>query len=359
MEWGGIFLVLAVISYNTPLLLLPFFIPLLYLTRTKSKLNNYLRFGLLLGIFVIVVGYLLPLLNQKSGITIFTDETTWSNWIEWRYSMWQPLLPFLGNKWIYYSLVIFRNFFNSFFPQFLVIGGGTHPWHQLPGWSHITYLLYLLGIWGVVTSFFDIKKLEKPDRANHFRWSILITFFFSLAPSIVTVDSPHATRSLLFIFIWLLMAGIGFDDLLQRIKKSKFKKYATSFLTFLLLVNLIYFIFYIRSYFSNDYFSYQNYSFKSGFEKIVTEIDKKYPDEEVAVVDPTGYQYILLAWYEKTQPDLYLNSNVRQLPDTIGMQYGEKVGRYHFIANKKDVSPEETVLVNWNEEKGIWEVEQR
>ncbi|PJC42931.1 MAG: hypothetical protein CO040_01820, partial [Candidatus Pacebacteria bacterium CG_4_9_14_0_2_um_filter_36_8] len=56
-------------------------------------------------------------------------------------------------------------------------------------------------------------------------------------------------------------------------------------------------------------------------------------------------EYILLAWYLKVPANEYLDNNVRQLPDKIGFSYGERVGRFHFIANPNDKAADEEVLL--------------
>ena len=79
----------------------------------------------------------------------------------------------------------------------------------------------------------------------------------------------------------------------------------------------------------------------------VREIEEKYPEEKVAIVDSSGYQYILTAWYLQTSPQQFFETIVKQLPDRIGFKYGEQLTHYHFIANASDRDETETVLVEW------------
>jgi len=107
-----------------------------------------------------------------------------------------------------------------------------------------------------------------------------------------------------------------------------------------------------------DYFkkypSYADTTFQTGFSQVVEWIESTQKEKQVAVVDPTGFQYILLAWYLKLDPSYYLDNTVRQQADNIGFKYGERVGRYHFVVSDKDVSPEEKIVVIWDLNKKNW-----
>ena len=79
---------LGVFTYNTPWLLLPFFIIYTYLVWPKNKNKNkkelWLLIAMMIALFVFGAKVFLSLTSQKSGITIFTDETTWDSWIKYR-----------------------------------------------------------------------------------------------------------------------------------------------------------------------------------------------------------------------------------------------------------------------------------
>ena len=82
----------------------------------------------------------------------------------------------------------------------------------------------------------------------------------------------------------------------------------------------------------------------------------KFISVPIAIVDPSGYKYILTAWYLKITPDQYFATNVRQLPDKIGFRYGERVTHYHFIANSADRSDDEKVLLQWVSKTEQWRI---
>jgi hypothetical protein len=85
-----------------------------------------------------------------------------------------------------------------------------------------------------------------------------------------------------------------------------------------------------------------------GFDSMIQLIEKQNPQKTaVAIVDPSGYQYILTAWYLKIPAEQYFATNIRQLPDKIGFRYGQQVTHYHFIAKSGDRVPSEKILLEW------------
>jgi hypothetical protein len=339
---GFILLMAACLIYNTPLLILPALLPVLFVLSRKIDKKTIARWlGVVLVMLFMVIA-LWPVLTQKSGITIFTDETIWANWITQRESMQGIEKLVMGSKYVNWVKLMGGNFISSFSYKFLVTEGGNHPWHSIPGWGHLSWMTYILGLVGMVSLGFKIKNKQNKNRA-----AFLLLMLLSLAPAVVTVDAPHTTRSLVFIFGWVVMAGIGIERVL------KYKKMSKLLLALVILLQVNYFSSYVSSYWTN-FKTEQISTYQDGFEEVVAKLENDHPNTAVAIVDPSGYQYILLAWYLKMDPSLYLESNIRQLPDTIGMRYGEQVGRYHFIGVKADRKADEKVLVGWHEKKKKW-----
>ena len=339
---GFILLMVACLIYNTPLLILPSLFPVFFVLSKKVDKKTMTRWLGVILVMVFMVIALWPVLTQKSGITIFTDETIWANWITQREGMQGLEKVIMGSKYVNWIKLMGGSFIDSFSYKFLVTEGGNHPWHSIPGWGHLSWTTYILGLIGMVSLGVKIKKKENKNRV-----AFLLLMLLSLAPAVVTVDAPHTTRSLVFIFGWVVMAGIGIERVLS------FNKISRILLVLIMLLQVNYFSSYLSSYWTNFKLE-QKATFQDGFEEVVAKVENDHPNTAVAIVDPSGYQYILLAWYLKMDPSLYLESNIRQLPDTIGMRYGEQVGRYHFIGDKADRINDEKVLVEWNEKKKKW-----
>lgn len=349
---------LSIFTYNTPFLLLPFVLLLLPLHRGLKKFKDWIlpTLGLLL-IFALGVFVLLPVSAQKSGITIFSDETVWRQSITYRAQFVQPLQATLGHKYLFYLQIMAKNFLGSFSPTFLVTQGGAHPWHSLPNYGHFYWSLYLLIIIGIGLSAYILShrylffwQKKKPAPSNNFSYhlkTLLYLTIISLLPSIITVDSPHTTRSLFFFFFISLLA---IKTLSFIYKKFNYK------LLWLGLAAI--FIFesstYLYRYFI-DYPQHQPVSLRPGFESVIKDANRLYADRAVAIVDDGGYQYISTAWYLKLDPQLFLSTIIKQDPDRIGFRYGQQVANYHFIAHPNDRDPSETVLVFW---QGNWQIEE-
>jgi 4-amino-4-deoxy-L-arabinose transferase-like glycosyltransferase len=351
---GLILIALANFTYNTPFLLLPFITILLILSRGLKQWQKWLAPVLgLISIFLIFSIIFVPLTSQKKGITIFNDETTWNNYIQYRSSftsLW--LQKTVGNRWVYNVELAGKRLIDTFSYRFLVSQGGSHPWHALPGKGHIYLLNYLLGWLGLVVLFISLAKIIsqretaksitpiKPDMVMG------ILLFVSLLPSIVTVDSPHATRSLLFFYLFIIL-GIRNWELINHYLIKRLK--LSHSLTFILIILMLFIesSLYLYRYFSY-YPDHQPASLKVGLKETVQEVEQKYPDHQIAYVDGQGYDYILVAWYNKTSATDFFQSINKQLPDKIGFRYGDRLTHYHFIADSKDRAESETILVEWD-----------
>jgi len=344
----------AVLVYNTPLLLLPFIILTIPLLRGFKQYQKW--FLLCLGLsFVLIFSLfnLLSITSQKSAITIFSDETTWMRYTQYRENFTGLNQTLLGNKYVYWLKIIITNFINSFSPRFLVTLGGKHPWHTAFGFSHFSWTVYLLGIAGIIHAFIKRKKTRR-----------ILTYllFVGLFPAVITVDAPHATRSLFFFFIFTFLSVMFIsnnEEIINKFFKAQLKiknklvknnLFVFTILLFLLFESFAYF----KSYFID--YPQNQLMFAPGFDGAVQKLEKNYPDQKIAIVDGGGYQYILLAWYLKIPPQDYLNNNVRQLKDKIGMKYGERVLNYHFIAEEADRSDNEKFLLTW--ENNQWKIKE-
>ena len=348
-------MLLASFTYNSPLLYTPFFILALVIDRGVKQYQNWLVPVLGLALSAVFSGaILLPVSSQKSGITIFTDETVWASFIAYRRSLPAWAVNFIGNKFVYWTQIISKNLADSFSFRYLVANGGSHPWHNLPNHGHLTWSIYFLGLFGLGASLFQLaKKLLNTknsfDQRDKTKLLVIYTLIFSLVPAVITVDAPHATRSLMFFFTFSLLAVKGLKILLNLLAKY----HQQIWICFLLVLSLETSI-WLKKYFI-DYPQNQK-MFKPGFDILIQELEQRFPDKEVAIV-ADGYQYILAAWYLKLDSSTYFETNVRQDPDRIGLRYGQQVDNYHFIDSKDDRSDSEQILVFWNQELDQWDLE--
>ncbi|MBD3279130.1 MAG: phospholipid carrier-dependent glycosyltransferase, partial [Candidatus Pacebacteria bacterium] len=354
----------AIFTYNTPLILLPFVLVALPLWRGLKNWQQWLlpMLGLTV-VFVIGLLQLLPLVSQKGGITIFSDELTTLNYYAYRTQFTGLARTVIGNRYLYYLPLIIKNYLASFSPRFLVTNGGAHPWHTQPDFGHLTWLIYGLGLLGLFTSLVKLFKVVKKQQqgqlqlTNQFRDNLLMIYLLiiSLVPAAITVDAPHATRSLLFFFMFSFFAIKGLATLKMVLTAGflplKNLKPDLIIMTLAMLIILAE----ASNYFYHYFVDYPNNqaTLKPGFDQVIRQVAQQYPQDQLAIVDGSGYQYILLAWYLKIPAQQYLTSNQRLQPDKIGFSYGERVGRFHFIAQSSDKGDQEKVVLEWSGRKWL------
>jgi len=353
-------------TYNTPLLLMPFFALLISIMRGARNYRYWVvTSAALLIVFLAIWMILTPLTSQKSAITIFAHETIVTAYPIYRAQfngIWSSLL---GNQYLYYGRLIVMNLLASFGGNFLVVNGGAHPWHSIPGWGNINWLIYVLLLASVFWIIYRVsshlinlvrahksffKSLARPWINSSLGRMLIVLYvvIIALAPATITADAPHTTRSLLFLALIPILISLTFADILPSmagIKKTSVRQLELSIFVGLTLVSLICFSRYLFAYFTR-YPSIQTIIFQSGFDEFIKQVDDQSQDQAVAIVDPSGYQYILLSWYLKISPEEFFSSVIRQAPDRIGFRYGEQVAQYHFISQRADRN-EEQLLVEW------------
>lgn len=344
----------ASLTYNTPLLLLPFVVVLIPFIRGLKKWREWLLPVAGLGVvFVLVSWLLLPLTSQKQGITIFSDEAIQLEYGEYRQQFVGPMQKILGNRYVYYLPLMMERAVSSVSPHFLVQQGGSHPWHQLPGYAHLYWSVWLLGWVGVLFALVRASTQLKQQKLQPFPLAFLYLTVVALLPSVVTVDSPHATRSLLFMVLWCLWAVVGVRGLAGLVKQNlKHPLVARLVLPVVILALVLESSLYFHAYFTG--YPEQQGALLPGFDQQLAVIEAEHPNLPVAVVDPDGYHYILLAWYLRVPPSVFFETVIRQQPNQIGFRYGQQVGRYHFIGAAEDRQESEQVLLEWDGEQEYW-----
>ena len=346
---GLLFCILSVFTYSAPLLCLPFLVSIIILNRGLKKWQKWLPVAV--GTGLILIGSWLffnQITAQKSSITIFTDSTVRANYINYRQSLSGDLPTLSGNQYVYWFKLIVSNLGKSFSPQYLITQGSSHLWHSISNHSHLYWSVYFLSLVGIVTSLLIVIKTQLKTKRSKNLLSLVLLLFVSLIPSIVAVDAPHAPRSLLFFVIMVVLAVIGLEQV-GRFVKNK------------LLIQLIFISILAleaSSYFKNYFIVYpqQQAVLQPGFDIAIQETNQRFKEESIAIV-ADGYQYILAAWYLKLDPQIYFLTNIRQNTDTIGLSYGQQVANYHFIADREDRVEAESLLLFWDENKELWQIE--
>lgn len=359
---------LAICTYNTPLLLLPaliIWIPFWCgIKRPKLWLPIVLS---LLGVFVIFFFLLQPIMNRKSTITIFSDPLVMSEYPQYRAQYSGIGQKLLGNKYVYFAQIVTKNSFKSFSYEFLVERGGGHPWHQPPGASHLTLPLYWLALLGVIFLIRDIlRSLFSKWKDVYLSWSetilgknLTILYFLcvGLIPAVVTVDAPHATRSLFFLTILIISAVFAIEKLLYWFSlavKNKLNASIVLIASTILILGISFGV-YLNDYWTR-YTREQPALLQAGLKPLIEQMPISFSNKKIAVVDKTGYAYILFAWYAKIEPVRFFNTIERLSQDTIGFSYGKQVGNFVFYTSKEEAATQSDLIVEWRDKEGQWKV---
>lgn len=330
----------ALCTYNTPLLLLPalmFIIIFIYGTNNWKKM-----FFPLLGICIVALFFLYQtqdLLQQKKGITVFSDATVFSLYPAYRERFSGLSQTLLGNTTSYYAFIVTENVMRTFSPKFLALQGGAHPWHSLSGYGHLFRFEYILTAAGIITLVITSIGIAIQSNNKTGRKGILISLIIfilieilAVLPSAVTVDAPHATRSLFAIYFLLFIAMSGYQLLLsQKSWKVSYmlKRFRLPLLGLVIVVQLTNTVIFV-SQLNTEHRSHVAISIFPGLSEFLTMYSAGLTENTVYVYDESGYLYILFAWYDRVSAHDFFNTIQRNNKDSIGFSYGSAVGRFKF-----------------------------
>lgn len=320
-------LLAGIFTYNTPLLLAPFLLLGLGIYGVGRQWRPVLLTGLAVVLPMLLGGVMLwQLSSQKAGISIFTDPTITTQIAE-RYTAAQTLPERLvASRWLVYSRLIIKNVLASWSPVFLVTHGGSHPWHSIPQAAHLTWFSYGLGLVGVLATVVTavLRFYHRQNWSLKHRSQLLLLWLFiaGLAPAVITVDAPHATRSLLFLTLWVVFAALGTDQVLSWIEHHKPKLLRSAQLVLIswaICCSVRYLYLYFVRYPSTQAM------FQPGLAQTLPALANS---TKPILVAGDGYTYISLAWYQPIMPSEFLKTIKRHPVDTIGFAAGKTVGNY-------------------------------
>jgi hypothetical protein len=335
---------LAIFFYNSPLIILPALSVLPLLGNPRNTFKTWLPQGLfILLIWLAWMVLLHQLVGQKSKITLFDDPTIRSEYLAYRQSMSEPWLTVFGNQYLYYGGRVMQNYFSLYQPGFLLNNQNGHPWHALNGHGYVTLPILMLSMLGILLSGYGYYR--KQNR----RFILVVVYILLLAPlpGAITVNAPHATRSLLFFWILAVLSGYILAALIKRAVWGRIISFALLFLA------VFYFYHYIHDY----------HLFFPENSRVIWH-DQLYPTIETTqntrntppiIYDPRGFDYIRAAWYGKVPPVTYFNTSVKSPPDIINFHYSTALAGWTFTKDLPNELPEGASLIFWNGHN--WEIQ--
>ena len=370
VTWVGVAaLAVSLVTYNSPFLLLPFLLVSVVFWRGFRQPKLWLAPVLaMLAVWIVIGKSLIVLSAQKSSITIFSDELLWRESVSYyqQFSgVWRTLI---GNRIVFWGRLVVSAYAQTWGPYFLVERGGTHPWHQQPGFAHMFWGTWIAGLAGTVVILRPglqylhslslgrqkSKKLLGLNGRESANVLLLFWLLVSPLPSVITVDAPHATRSLFFFWCFAMSAVLGITQvwrLRMRLLPVQRKVLVLVFFLFVSWETSRYYFSYFR-----DFPARSAVLMEAGYGDLVRQLVHSMPGKPIAVVDTDGFTYILTAWELRLPAQQFFATVQRHLPDPIGFRYGYKVSQFRFIASPSDRLPSESRLLQWNTHRNVWEV---
>jgi hypothetical protein len=275
---------------------------------------------------------LMPLSTQKSGITIFNDPTLLNAYPDYRASFAPPWQTLLGNKYVYFAGQFFGNLVASLSPQFSVVSGGAHPWHQLDKtYVHLSWAV-LIGFYAslliTVILFTRTAMTKKITAQLLINIKVLILLAVSLIPALITTDAPHATRSLLFFVIVIFWVWQNLYFLSEVWPKKNWLILVAIFMSVAAVESGRYLIHYFTWFPTHQ----ERYEIKLKETLLknpaVTQKVVSGEQEMVLAEGDVDYNYILVAWYAKIPPLIFWETIKRSEPTAANLYVGEKVAGF-------------------------------
>ncbi len=338
----------SILFYNSPLIQLPLIAGIhWFLQRGRLDKDAWFSSATICLVWVVFLIVLRPLIGQKSHITLFTDPTVWSSFVEYRLSMPELLRPVVANQYVYYFSLVLLNSLAFFKPFFQVNNWGGHAWHALSGAGYFTWPLFFVSI--VSVGYLVIKSWQKgkksddiTDRRGEQIHRLLALFIIGLIPASITVNAPHATRSLLAYWALLVITS-----------------YVASFLwkkgggTVVVLLGLLVVGAFIQFtlHFHRTFEEYSRITWHDNPYEIVNDLEQSYPEKDIFIMDRRGFEYIRFAWYAKIDPDVFLRTIKRDPPDTINFSYVTHMGGWKFIREAREIGSPKAIIIAWDNEK--------
>ena len=310
-HWGLIFWLLAMFTYSSAII----FIPLFFLVFVRNL--NKLAVTLFVAGAVLSVTLLNPVSAQKSSITIFSDPATINYYNQARTAVYQenPVLARTWwNKYVYFGRVVGANYWKTFSPQFLLTQGGGHPWQQIPHMGYFYWVEIFLAASGLVY-FFKTRR--------QWRWWLLAWLLLAPLASVITIDAPHATRSLFLLPVIVILASFGIPAI----------KFLRLGLVGLYLINL-------------SYFSYQymvNYpkrvteTLPAGLKESLQFVRTKNISGKIYLAGIADSSYLYPAVYSRFDPVKFQAEAIWTGADTVGLVNAYQFGQFTIVDDLVDV----------------------
>jgi len=327
--------------YSSTFVFLPLFILIMILLFVRYKpFFNFNKIYILIAVVMLLFGSTMAIKSvtavssAKTSITIFSDPYLVDkfNHLRGELQSQNPLLAKLTlNKFTYFGPIILRNYLTNFSPGFLFANAIHHPWHGIYGQG---YFYWLDGVGFIVGLLFLVKKSVNSQKKFP---TLMILTWILLAPaaSVITVDAPHATRSLYLLPVFLIIAGLGLWEIINFLTNRLLKQKK---LVIILLLTL-YSISFIKATYQYliIYPIHQDKALFPGVKDVLIYADSIKQNRLVYMPEVSSSAYIYYLFFTRTDPKLVQQTASWKGRDTAGLTHIEAVGQWRFVDNKPPI----------------------
>lgn len=337
---ASLFLIASVLTYNAPLFLLPAVLVGVIAWRWPNGAQSArAAFGVIVA-GVAAGAVTLAATSQKVAISIFQDPTLQALYPEYRAQFPGVFQTILGNQWVYFLYHSVTRWVDSWTWEFLVSRGGANPWHGIPGTGHLNgFVLISLAIF-VPYLVFTLWKTRSVRSHEVRALGILIWLTgTALVPAIVTVDAPHATRSLFFFVALSVLAAWSLSEIWNLVQKEFPQWGRHVFVGTVVLICFWQTIMWV----SPAQVRWQYFVSPRWNANLIQALQKEeiQTAQTVIVIDPNGTLAAYIGVYDAQARTHFSTDVVRTEPDTVGLVRVERLGKYLFFPQIQDI-PEYT-----------------
>lgn len=258
---------------------------LLYFPELKKfKLKNLLLTALIPIILILPFIYFTtigaPDLPRIAQVSIFSDPFTWegvhkdrgldsNDFADSTIGKSADKTSFVfHNKPLVYTRNFFDNYFQAFSTEFLFLEGAPNGRESIGEMGELLYidiLGLLAGLLFIANNF----------RQKHYQFLLLLFLITPIPASLTMEGARHGSRLFIFSIPLLMIVGLGWWQIIQKLLKLRFSRISLGVLGF---VWLIFFSFYLHRYFTHypiDSAGEFGYGYKQAMLKI-SEVSKDY-----------------------------------------------------------------------------------
>lgn len=315
--------------------------PMLRNFQWNKKTQSWLK-HLIIPIFLLAI-LLAPLVinltsnevtNRFATTSIFSDLSVIETSNQLKSLAGNSVLSrLLYHRYWLFSKVIFQQIVVNLDLNYLFLHGDSNLRHSIQFFGQLFPLSFPLVLIGLATMAYHFRKQ-----------SVLLALLFVLGtlPGALATGAPHAVRTLLIFPLWVLVIGLGLQQVLLFLSRQKNVFQVVSTITFSGLFIFQILIFWM--YYSQVYPKVAASQWQYGYQEMiatVNELAAQYPEDQVYITREQGRPAMYYWFYSKTDP-----KQVQAFQATAPKDQSEflQFGRFHFIDKPDQVSTDYGIL---------------